>query len=148
MTRVLLVILLALLVPVSPATAGEVSITIRPSNGIEPLDDALPQQNTGRRAYIDPETGELLPHPPPGILQPLALSVTEAELISTYSGDLPTEHLPDGSTVLDTRGRFQQMSVSVIPKGARQPIVHCGRVVVGHPDASTPESQTIWDLND
>lgn len=68
--------------------------------------------NTGQmagRVFINPETGKL--GGPPAGVEPPGLSIATQNRLNRSSDGLQTRQLPDGTTLMDLQGRFQNTSV-------------------------------------
>jgi hypothetical protein len=68
--------------------------------------------NTGQmagRVIINPETGKL--GGPPASVEPPELSIATQNRLSRSDKGLQIQHLPDGTMLMNLRGRFQNMSV-------------------------------------
>ncbi|PIV34319.1 MAG: hypothetical protein COS34_04675 [Lysobacterales bacterium CG02_land_8_20_14_3_00_62_12] len=63
----------------------------------------------GMRAYVDPATGKLVSQPVTAEQKRQATTVDPA--FSQDSSDLRVVQMPDGSTMMDLQGRFQQATV-------------------------------------
>jgi len=63
----------------------------------------------GMRAYVDPATGKLVSQPVTAEQQRQATASDPA--FSQDSSDLRVVQMPDGSTMMDLQGRFQQATV-------------------------------------
>ena len=90
-TNLLLAIVLFSTWPVAGVAAG-------PEACAEP--GATSGASEGVKVYVDPDTGELLPGPPPGQPEPPGTASTAAE-----EPQYETETRPDGTVVLDLGGR-------------------------------------------
>ncbi len=78
----------------------------------------------GQRAYVDPETGELLSEPPPG-------EQLEPPVQPLVSGEILQEVQPDGSVVADIGDRFiTTLRVEIVD----------GKAVTCHRSAVKPQS--------
>lgn len=64
----------------------------------------------GMRAYVDPATGKLVSQPVTAEQQRQATASDPA--FSQDSSDLRVVQMPDGSTMMDLQGRFQQATVA------------------------------------
>jgi hypothetical protein len=64
----------------------------------------------GMRAYVDPATGKLVSQPVTAEQQRQATASEPA--FSQDSSDLRVVQMPDGSTMMDLQGRFQQATVA------------------------------------
>jgi len=63
--------------------------------------------------YLDPRTGRLVNERPEGV-EALRLSEREAESISRSGEGLVVQTAPDGSVMVNLKGRFQHMATAVI----------------------------------
>ena len=99
----------------TPAPAVPAAATPAPT-GTAPNAPAQP----GMRAYIDPETGVV---GSPGPLPPL--TAEEAKLLQPEVQEEPVETvLPDGSVVLDLKGRGQEYFIMQLDANGK-PVVRC-----------------------
>ncbi len=92
------------------------------------------------RVFIDPETGELTSRPTREALDAQA-GAPEGEpgsWLNTYGGDLLEEYLPDGSVMVDLRGRFQTAVVATIDPDTGEVTTDC---VVNGPEASDDDDR-------
>lgn len=76
-----------------------------------------PQGEVGMRAYVDPQSGQLVSEPVTDEQRRQATEVDPA--FSQDSSDLEVVHLPDGSTMMDLQGRFQQATVASVQSDGR-----------------------------
>lgn len=78
---------------------------------------AKAQGEAGMRAYVDPQSGQLVSEPVTDEQKRQATAVDSA--FSQDSSDLEVVHLPDGSTMMDLQGRFQQATVASVQSDGR-----------------------------
>ena len=66
----------------------------------------------GLRVYVDPQSGELLSQPVTAEQRQQAANADA--LFNQDNSDLVPVQMPDGSTMVDLRGRFQQATVATV----------------------------------
>ena len=89
---------------------------------------AVAPGSAGMRAFLDPETGQLLSRPSDDetALRPSAGERVEpGHWLNTYSADLLQESLPVGGYKVDLRGRFQTAVVATIDPASGEAAVDC-----------------------
>ena len=80
-----------------------------------PAADRSPTESNGfaQRVYLDPNTGQLLSKPPPGV-PVLALSSAELNMLSMSDAGLVESALPSGAYLVDLQGRFRHVAVATL----------------------------------
>ena len=118
-----------------------------PAQSVEvdlPEDGAAAPTTAASRAYVDPQTGRLVPRPvaadenAPEALLP--------ERLSRFQGDLVAVPLPDGGQSVDLRGRFRTDTVAHLDANGR---LHVDCVDAHElPEAGTESSADEFDGGD
>lgn len=80
----------------------------------------------GMKVYVDPATGQILPEPPKGSSNALAITPQEQNAMSTSSDGLVETPLarPGGGYKLDLKGRFQSSLVATVGPDGKPRVVH------------------------
>ena len=106
----MLVLSAATLVFLSPSSSTD-------TNGVAVGSGTESPGTAGMRAYLDPETGELVTGPlPAGALQ---LDAETENALRRDSEGLEFKHHADGSVSVDLQGRFQHASVARIDENGK-----------------------------
>ena len=89
--------------------------------------DPAPSGTPGMRVYVDPQTGAVLPGPPPGAV-PLPLTPQEQNQLSTSHEGLVgvPSAVPGGGVRIDLQGRFQSPLIGTIGTDGKVKIEHLG----------------------
>lgn len=122
-----------------PALAGDEPATAAQEEQTAVQATAAPVAAAGLVAYIDPATGGLTATPTEE--QRAAMRAALAALVNDSDEGLVEVTLPDGSVMLDLRGRFQEaLVVLMAPDGTRR--YECVSSVPGAATASTAAAAT------
>lgn len=113
----------------SPVSSGPTQAGSGTSVPQPPADKpaAVPEDASGMRVHVDPQTGAILPEPAPGT-RPLQLTPQEQNTLSTsHEGlvEVPSP-LPGGGVKLDLQGRFQSPLIGTIDANGKVKIEHLG----------------------
>ena len=120
--------------------ASRIDTTAAPQAAVPAATPAEPQAAPsspagGYIAYIDPETGRLIPKPPPDDADVIALTASTAAGFSRSHEGLYEEVLPSGAIKLNLQGRFKSSSFATLGEDGK---VHVSHRVPQSPSPSGP----------
>lgn len=95
--------------------AAEAESTRSTDGASSPPSQVISPGGAGQVVYVDPVTGEILPHPPEGTLgRVIELHRRAQEMLSHSEAGLVQKPAPGGGVMVDLQGRFQVLTVATM----------------------------------